>query len=101
MDILLQILGLAALIGGIAPVAMAGGQMIASFMMGKHIVAWVGITVGTMLALVLGGVLALQWIMPFLSLSNAMGPVSALTMVLPPWAVFLLGKRWMEGKAKL
>jgi hypothetical protein len=99
MDILLQLLGLAALIGGIAPVAMSGGQMIASFMMGKHIVSWVAITVGTMLALVLGGVVALQWIMPMLS--KAMGPASALAMVLPPWAVFLLGKRWMEGKAKL
>jgi hypothetical protein len=95
MDILLQFFGLAALIGGIAPVAMAGGQMIAAFMMGKNIVAWVGITVGTMLALVIGGVLALQWIMPMLS--KAAGPVSALAMVLPPWIVFWAGKRWMEG----
>jgi hypothetical protein len=98
MDILLQILGLAALIAGIAPVAMAGGQMIASFMMGKHIVAWVSITVGTMLALVLGGVLALQLIRPMLS--EALGPVSSLAMVLPPWVVFWWGKHWMQGKAK-
>ncbi len=98
MGILLQILGLAALIAGIAPVAMAGGQMIAAFMMGKHILAWVSITLSTMLALVAGGLLALQVIKPMLS--EALGSASALAMVLPPWLVFWLGKYWMERTSK-
>jgi hypothetical protein len=98
MSFVLGLLGLAALIAAIAPVAMAGGQMIAAFMMGKDIVAWVAITLGTMLALVAGGLLAMQVVQPMLG--ETLGPLASVVMIAPPWAVFWLGRRMMEQKAK-
>ena len=102
MQVLLQILGVIVLLAAIAPVAMAGGQMIAAFMMGRHILPWVGITLLCMLVLVAGGMIALRVVMPLLSGvgSDLIAPIaSALVLLAPPWAVWLLGKRQMEKKA--
>ncbi len=101
MQIVLQLLGVIVLLAAIAPVAMAGGQMIAAFMMGRHILPWVGITLLSMLLLVGGGLLALRVVMPMLAgiASDLLAPlVSALVLLTPPWAVWLLGKRQMEKK---
>jgi hypothetical protein len=99
MNIILSLLGLAAVIAAIAPVAMSGGQMIAAFMMGKHIVAWVAITLVTMMALVMGAVIATQVIQPMLG--QTLGPLAAVAMIVPPWLVFWLGRRIMEKKAQV
>jgi hypothetical protein len=102
MDILLQILGLATLLAAIAPVAMAGGQMIAALMMGRHILPWVSITLLTMLLLVGGGLLALRVVMPMMAGwgSDLIAPlVSAAVLLAPPWGAWLLGRRWIEQKA--
>ena len=101
MQVIMQILGVVVLLAAIAPVAMAGGQMIAAFMMGRDILPWLGITVLTMLLLVGGGLLAILWVMPSLAGSGA-GPVasliSSLVMLAPPWGAWQLGKRWIEKK---
>jgi hypothetical protein len=102
MQILLQLLAVIVLLTAVAPVAMAGGRMIAAFMMGKQIVAWVTITLLCMLVLVAGGMLALRVVMPSLAGVGAdlVAPLaSALVLLAPPWAVWLLGKRQMEKKA--
>jgi hypothetical protein len=99
MHALLQILGVIVLLAAIAPVAMAGGQMIAAFMMGKHILPWVGITLLTILLLMGGGLLALRVVMPLLAgiFSDLLAPlVSAVVLLAPPWAAWILGKRWIE-----
>jgi hypothetical protein len=99
MQAALQLIGLAVLLAAIAPVAMAGGQMIAAFMLGRHILPWVGITLLTMVLLVVGGVLALQVVMPMLNgvLSDLLAPsVAAMVMLLPPWSAWILGKRWLQ-----
>lgn len=104
MQAVLQILGVLVLLAAVAPVAMAGGQMIAAFMMGRHILPWVGITLLTMIALVGAGLLSLRVVMPLLAgvASELLGPlVSALVMLAPPWGVWLLGKRWVEKKASV
>ncbi len=102
MQSLLQILGVIVLLAAIAPVAMAGGRMIAAFMVGKHILPWVGITLLTMLLLVGGGVLALRVVMPIFAgmLSDLLAPlIAAVVLLAPPWAVWIFGKRWIEKKA--
>jgi hypothetical protein len=102
MQVVLQILGVIVLLAAIAPVAMAGGRMIAAFMMGRQIVPWVGITLLSMLLLVAGGMLALRVVMPLLAGvgSDLIAPlVSAAVLLAPPWGVWLLGKRQMEKKA--
>jgi hypothetical protein len=99
MSVVLSLLGLAALIAAIAPVAMAGGQMIAAFMMGKHIVGWVAITLGTMVALVAGGVLAMQVVQPILG--QTYGPLASLVMIVPPWLMFWLGRRVMDKQVAM
>jgi hypothetical protein len=102
MQAVLQILGVIVLLAAIAPVAMAGGQMIAAFMTGKRILAWVSITLLTMLLLVAGGLLAMRVVMPFLADwgGGLIAPlVSAVVMLAPPWGVWLLGRRWVEQKA--
>lgn len=104
MQAALQILGIAVLLAAIAPVAMAGGQMIAAFMTGRNILAWTCITLTTMVLLVAGGLLALRVVTPMLSGmgSDLLAPLaSALVMLAPPWAAWLLGKRWVEKKAVL
>jgi hypothetical protein len=101
MQAALQLIGLAVLLAAIAPVAMAGGQMIAAFMLGRHILPWVGITLLTMVLLVAGGVLALQVVTPMRSgqLSQGFAPlVSAVVLVVPPWFAWIAGKRWIEKK---
>lgn len=101
MQVLLQLLGVIVLLAAIAPVAMAGGQMIAAFMMGRHILPWLSITLLTMLLLVGGGLLALRVVMPSLAgmASDLLAPlVSALVMLAPPWGAWLAGKRWAETK---
>ena len=101
MQALLQILGVIVLLAAIAPVAMAGGQMIAAFMMGKHILPWVCITLLTMLLLVGAALLALRVVMPLLSgmLSDLLGPlVAAVVILAPPWAAWILGKRWLQSR---
>jgi hypothetical protein len=100
MSFLLQILGLATLLAAIAPVAMAGGQMIAAFMMGRQILPWVSITLLTMLLLVGSGLLALRVVMPLLAGlgGDLLAPlVSALVLLAPPWGAWLLGRRWIEA----
>ncbi len=94
MTLLFQLLGVIALIAAVAPVAMAGGGMIAAFMSRRHIVAWTGITVGTILALIGGGLIALQIAKPMLG--ETYGPLSVLLIVVPPWAVFWLGRKHMN-----
>ena len=101
MQALLQILGVIVLLAAIAPVAMAGGQMIVAFMMGKHILPWVGITLLTMLLLVGAALLALRVVMPLLAgmLSDLLGPlVAAVVILAPPWGAWHFGKRWIEKK---
>ena len=101
MQALLQILGIVVLLAAIAPVAMAGGQMIAAFMLGQHILPWVCITLLTMILLVAGGVFALQVVMPILTgvLSDLLAPVAAAVVLLvPPWSAWIAGKRWIEKK---
>jgi hypothetical protein len=103
MAILLQILGLATLLAAIAPVAMAGGQMIAAFMMGRQILPWLGITLLAMLLLVGSALLALRVVMPLLvGMGGDLLPplVSACVLLAPPWGAWLLGRRWIEQKAK-
>jgi hypothetical protein len=102
MQALLQILGVIVLIAAIAPVAMAGGRMIAAFMMGKDILLWMSITLIMMILLVAGGLLALRVVMPLLSgmLSGLLAPLASAALLLtPPWAIWLLGKRWIERRA--
>jgi hypothetical protein len=102
MQVLFQLLSVIVLLTAIAPVAMAGGQMIAAFMMGRNILQWVGITLLCMLVLVGAGLLALRVVMPQLMgvLFDQFAPlVSALLLLVPPWAVWLLGKRWVGKKA--
>ena len=102
MQVLLQILGVVVLLACVAPVAMAGGRMIAAFMLGRHILPWVAITLLSMLMLVGGGLLALRAVMPALQGSGAglIAPlISAMVMLVPPWGVWLLGKRWVDKKA--
>ena len=99
MQVLLQILGVIVLLAAIAPVAMAGGQMIAAFMVNRHIVFWVSMTLLTMLLLVGGGLLAMRVVMPVLSGADLLAPLaSSLVMLAPPWAAWLLGKRWADKK---
>jgi hypothetical protein len=102
MQVVLQILGVIVLLAAIAPVAMAGGRMIAAFMMGRQIVPWVGITLLSMLLLVAGGMLALRVVMPLLAGVGSdliASLVSAAVLLAPPWGVWLLGRRWIEQKA--
>jgi hypothetical protein len=102
MQILLQLLGVVVLLAAIAPVAMAGGRMIAAFMMGKQIVPWVTITLLIMALLVASGMLALRVVMPMLAgiISDLLAPlVSTLVLLGPPWSAWFLGKRWVEKKA--
>ena len=101
MQALLQILGIVVLLAAIAPVAMAGGQMIAAFMMGKHILPWVGITLLTMLLLVGGGLLALRVVMPMLAgiVSDLLAPiVCAIVLLAPPWGAWLVGKHLLQSR---
>jgi hypothetical protein len=101
MQVLLQILGIVVLLAGIAPVAMAGGQMIAAFMMGRRILPWVGITLLTMLLLVGGGLVALRVVMPMLAgiASDLLAPfVSAIVLLAPPWGAWMLGQRWLHRR---
>jgi hypothetical protein len=101
MQALLQILGVIVLLAAIAPVAMAGGQMIAAFMMGKHILPWVGITLLTMLLLVGGGLLALRVVMPLLAgiASDLLVPIiCAIVLLAPPWGAWMVGKYWLESR---
>jgi hypothetical protein len=103
MSFLLQILGLATLLAAIAPVAMAGGQMIAAFMMGRQILPWVSITLLTMLLLVGSGLLALRVVMPMIVGwgGDSIAPlVSAAVLLAPPWCAWWLGRRWIEQKVK-
>jgi hypothetical protein len=100
MSFLLQILGLATLLAAIAPVAMAGGQMIAAFMMGRQILPWVSITLLTMLLLVGSGLFALRVVMPMLAGmgGDLLAPLaSAFVLLAPPWGAWLLGRRWVEA----
>jgi hypothetical protein len=103
MKLLLQLMGVVVLLAAIAPVAMAGGRMIAAFMMGRQILPWVSITLLTMLLLVASGLLALRVVMPLLAGWDSdffRIIVSALVLLVPPWAVWLVGKRMMETKAQ-
>jgi hypothetical protein len=98
MDVLLQLLGLATLLAAIAPVAMAGGRMIAAFMLGQQILPWLGIALLTMLLLVGGSLLALRVVMPVLAGvgGDLLAPlVSAAALLAPPWGAWLLGRRWV------
>ncbi|NJM42973.1 MAG: hypothetical protein HC858_01350 [Brachymonas sp.] len=101
MQAVLQLLGVIVLLAAVAPVAMAGGQMIAAFMMRKNILPWVGITLLSMVVLIAGGLLAIRVVMPWLAgiFSDLLAPlVSALVLLAPPWAAWLLGKRWIDQK---
>jgi hypothetical protein len=101
MQALQQILGVIVLLAAIAPVAMAGGQMIAAFMMGKHAFQWAGITLLTMLLLVGAGLLLLRIVMPTLAgmASNwLVSIVSAFVLLAPPWSAWVVGKRWLRNK---
>ena len=103
MKLLLQLMGVVVLLAAIAPVAMAGGRMIAAFMMGRHILPWVSITLLTMVLLVAGGMLALRVVMPLFAGfgSDLLGIIaSALVLLVPPWAAWFAGKRMMEKKAQ-
>ncbi|MBS7808274.1 hypothetical protein [Variovorax sp. PCZ-1] len=96
---MLQLLGVIVVLAAIAPVAMAGGNMIAAFMAGRNIVQWLSITVLCMLAVVGSGMLALRVVLPMLSGMALLAPlVSALVLLAPPWAIWIAGKRWMEKK---
>jgi hypothetical protein len=102
MSFVLQILGLATLLAAIAPVAMAGGRMIAAFMIGRQILPWLSVTLLAMLMLVGSALLALRVVMPMLAGvgGDLLAPlVSAAVLLAPPWGVWLLGRRWVEQKA--
>jgi hypothetical protein len=99
MQVVLQILGVIVLLAAIAPVAMAGGRMIAAFMMGRQILPWVSITLLTMLVLVVGGLLALRVVMPVMAGwgGDLIAPLACAAVLLaPPWGTWLLGRRWIE-----
>jgi len=101
MQALLQILGWVVLLAAVAPVAMAGGQMIAAFMMGQNILPWVGVTLLTMALLVAGGLLALRVVMPFFEDTSTLGLVSlvsASVFLAGPWLAWKLGQRWIAKK---
>jgi hypothetical protein len=102
MSFVLQILGLATLLAAIAPVAMAGGRMIAAFMIGRQILPWLSVTLLAMLMLVSSALLALRVVMPMLAGvgGDLLAPlVSAAVLLAPPWGAWLLGRRWIEQKA--
>jgi hypothetical protein len=102
MQALIQLIGVIVLLAAIAPVAMAGGQMIAAFMMGRHILQWFSTTLLCILALVAAGMLALRVVMPMLAGVgfDLLAPmVSAFVLLAPPWGVWIWGKRWMKKRA--
>jgi hypothetical protein len=102
MSFVLQILGLATLLAAIAPVAMAGGRMIAAFMIGRQILPWLSVTLLAMLMLVGSALLALRVVMPMLAGvgGDLLAPLGAAAVLLaPPWGVWLIGRRWIERKA--
>jgi hypothetical protein len=104
MQAILQLIGVMVLLAAIAPVAMAGGQMIAAFMMGRHILEWLSITLLCMLALVGAGMFALRVLKPVLAGVgfDLLAPmVSGFVLLAPPWGVWLLGKRWMKKKTSV
>jgi hypothetical protein len=102
MQALMQLLGVIVVLAAIAPVAMAGGNMIAAFMAGRHILQWLSITVLCMLAVVGAGMLALRLVMPMLSGMALLAPIgSALVLLAPPWGIWIFGKRWMEKKTSV
>jgi hypothetical protein len=91
---MLKLLGVLAVIGAIAPVAMAGGAMIAAFMMGKNMGAWIVVTVATMVSVVLAGLLGLQVLMPMAEAGQTWAQVAAaLVLLAAPWAALWAGKK--------
>jgi hypothetical protein len=102
MQAVLQLLGVIVVLAAIAPVAMAGGNMIAAFMAGRNILQWLSITVLCMLAVVGAGMLALRLVMPALAGMALLAPiVSAAVLLAPPWGIWIVGKRWMEKKTSV
>jgi hypothetical protein len=102
MQVLFQILSLVVLLGAIAPVAMAGGQMIAAFMLGRHIGFWVLTTLAIMVLLAVSGALALWVVFPLTigRVSDLFAPlVSALVFLGPAWAVWVWAQRRMVKRA--
>ncbi len=94
----MQILGVAALLAAVAPVAMAGGQMIAAFMVGKNIPKACGVACATMGAVVLGAWLAYRFALPLQAQMGALATALACAALLaPPWGAYLLGKKWLEA----
>jgi hypothetical protein len=95
---MLQILGLIALLAAIAPVCMAGGQMIGAFMTRSNIVPWVVLTLLCMCALVGGGLLAVHFTEgnPGQLMQVLGGSASILG---PVWAIYFVGARWIERRA--
>jgi hypothetical protein len=94
---MLELLGIVALLAALVPVCMAGGQMIAAFMLGRRILAWLSLTLACMLALVGGALATLQWGQPLMESHGAWtAPVSAALLAAPAWLAYLAGKHWIE-----
>jgi hypothetical protein len=101
MKFILQLLGLVTVLAAMAPVAMAGGNMIGAFMAQRKMVYWLCATVLTMLSLVAGALFTVSVVQPWIGLhwSQALEPLAALVMLVPPWWVYLLAKKLSVEKA--
>jgi uncharacterized membrane protein len=92
------LIGLVLMFAALAPTLMAGGKCIASFMMGQRMLAWLFLTAACMIALVLGGALALQQL-PQEAAVPATGQQQLMASILfavPTWVVYLVGQWWMN-----
>jgi hypothetical protein len=98
---MLQLLGLVAMFAALAPVCMAGGNMVAAFVMRRQMLGWLLATVGCMLALVAGAMLALQTGAADLADKSGAAAVGLMLlacglMIAPPWGAYALAKRLLE-----
>ncbi len=97
---MLALLGFAVMLCALAPICMAGGQMVAAFMLGRQVLAWVGLTLACMASVVIGGVLALNFGAPLIESNGAwLAPVPAAMMLCPVWALYWLGSQWIKKGA--
>jgi hypothetical protein len=98
---MLTLIGIILMFAAIAPSLMAGGRCIAAFMMGRGMLAWLLLTAGCMLALVVSGALALQQLPQEAHVqATAMQQlIASLIFAAPTWIVYGLGQWWMKRKA--
>lgn len=97
---MLELFGLVVMLAAIAPICMAGGQMIAAFMLGRHMLAWTILTAACMAIVVGGGVLALKFGAPLLaSHGQWLAPVPAAMLLAPVWALYFFGGKLIQTRS--